>query len=183
MDTSGKTHCAWCGGRLSRIFIQGGWRLRCGDCGKVTYENPTAGVAGILFSPAGDVLLVRRARGMSREGRWCIPCGHVEYNEDIRHALVREMREEAGFWVVPGKVFSVYSNFHEPASHTTGTWFLTEPAGGFCESGDDASEAAFFPLDALPPLAFETDALVLEELRQSVLGIKESTCTNIFAPW
>lgn len=165
MDTSGKTHCAWCGGRLKRIFWQGAYRLVCTDCGRVTYENPTTGVAGILLSKAGKILLVRRARGETKEGKWCIPCGHVEYNEDIRHALVREMREETGFLIHPVSLYTVHSNFHEPEAHTTGTWFLVHVIGGFCESGDDASEAAFFSLDQLPELAFETDRLVLEKLQ------------------
>lgn len=170
MDTSGKTYCAWCGGHLKRILVQGAYRLACGSCGRITYENPTTGVAGILLSPDQKILLVRRARGETREGKWCIPCGHVEYNENIRHALVRELREETGFLTVPVSLFTVYSNFHEPEAHTTGTWFLVRPIGGFCESGDDASEAAFFPLDNLPELAFETDRMVLDQL----LGTKRS---------
>lgn len=164
MDTSGKTHCAWCGEGLSRKYVGGAYRLVCRSCGRITYENPTTGAAGILLSPAGRILLVRRARGETREGKWCIPCGHVEYNEDIRHALVREMREETGFLTEPVSVYTAYSNFHEPESHTTGIWFLLRVLGGYCESGDDASEAAFFPLDDLPELAFETDGIVLKRL-------------------
>lgn len=167
MDGTGKTRCAWCGGALSRIFTQGEWRLVCGDCGKISYENPTAGVAGIVLSPEGKILLVCRARGETAEGKWCVPCGHVEYNEDIRHALVREMREETGFLVEPVRVYDVFSNFHESAAHTVGTWFLCRVAGGFCESGDDASEARFFSLDSLPELAFETDRIILDHLKRS----------------
>lgn len=167
MDTSGKTHCAWCGGKLERQYVQESWRLVCSCCGRITYENPTVGVAGILLSPEGKILLVRRAKGETKEGKWCIPCGHVEYNEDIRHALVREIREETGFLVEPVSVHTVYSNFHESAAHTVGTWFMVRIIGGFCESGDDASEAKFFPLSHLPELAFETDRIVLKTLKET----------------
>lgn len=164
MDTTGKTYCAWCGAPLSRLFRQGEYRLCCTSCGRITYENPITGVAGIILSPEGYILLGLRRKGETKEGKWCIPCGHVEYNEDIRHALVREMREETGFLVRPLAVYEVYSNFHEPAAHSTGTWFLTEVAGGFCRGGDDVAEAAFFSGSALPALAFETDVLVLKKL-------------------
>ncbi len=166
MDTTGKRYCAWCGAPLLRQWTQGEYRLCCNGCGRISYENPITGVAGIILSPEGEILLGRRARGETREGLWCIPCGHVEYNEDIRQALVREMREETGFWVEPLSVYEVYSNFHEPEAHTTGTWFLTRIAGGFCRSGDDVAEVRFFPGHGLPPLAFATDRLVIERLKK-----------------
>lgn len=164
MDTTGKAFCAWCGHPLTRVLIQGEYRLRCERCGRISYENPITGVAGIILSPAGELLLGRRAAGETREGKWCIPCGHVEYNEDIRQALVREMREETGFLIEPVSVYDVYSNFHEPAAHTTGTWFLARVRGGFCRSGDDVAEVRFFRASSLPELAFPTDRLVIRRL-------------------
>lgn len=174
MDTSGKSHCAWCGEALSRRFVEGAWRLVCPSCGRITYENPTVGAAGILFAPDGRVLLVRRARGETREGHWCLPCGHIEYNEDIRHGLVRELREETGFLTEPVSVYTVYSNFHEPKAHTVGIWFLVRTVGGICQSGDDASEAEFFALDQLPQLAFETDRMVLQSLKEMAQAAAKS---------
>lgn len=166
MDETGKTHCAWCGGLLTRKLLQGEYRLFCETCGRISYENPITGVAGIILSPKGEILLGKRAKGETSAGWWCIPCGHVEYNEDIRQALVREMREETGFWIMPVAVYAVYSNFHEKTAHSTGIWFLTRVCGGFCRGGDDVAEAAFFSASQLPPLAFETDALVLEQLKR-----------------
>lgn len=169
MDTTGKTYCAWCGGVLRRTWTQGAYRLSCTSCGRITYENPITGAAGIILSPDRRILLGRRGRKETMGGKWCIPCGHVEYNEDVRQALVREMREETGFWVRPLSVYEVYSNFHEPAAHSTGVWFLTEVTGGFCRGGDDVSEAAFFQGRHLPPLAFATDALVIRRLMREGL--------------
>lgn len=165
MDTTGKRFCAWCGGHLERMLVKGECRLRCRQCGKISYENPITGVAGIILSPEQRILLGRRAKGEFGENQWCIPCGHVEYNEDIRQALVREMKEETGFLIEPVSVYDVNSNFHEPAVHSTGIWFLVRVLGGYCLSGDDVAELAFFGATNLPDLAFETDLLVIRKLQ------------------
>jgi ADP-ribose pyrophosphatase YjhB (NUDIX family) len=38
-----------------------------------------------------QILLVRRLG--SYQGMWCIPCGHVEYDEEIRSAARRERKK------------------------------------------------------------------------------------------
>ena len=43
----------------------------------------------------GRLLLVQRRYG-DRAGSWCIPCGHVGWDEDVRAAAVRELEEETG---------------------------------------------------------------------------------------
>jgi ADP-ribose pyrophosphatase YjhB (NUDIX family) len=133
------------------------------------YENPIVGVAAIVLD--GDrILLGRRAAGSTYSGRWCIPCGYVEYDEDVRAAIVREFREETGLAIVPGAVFAVLSNWHNPETHTVGIWFMAAVTGGMLTPGDDLDAAEYFPLDAWPPLAFPTDAQVIEMLKGLKLG-------------
>jgi len=65
-----------------------------------------------------------------------------------------------------GPVLAVHSNFHDPERLTVGIWFAGRVIGGRLAPADDLDAAAFFPLTAPPqPLAFPTDALVVEELR------------------
>jgi len=59
----------------------------------------------------------------------------------------------------------VASNFHDPAKPTVGVWFAARVVGGELQAGDDAVAAAYFPLDALPALAFPTDETLLAGLR------------------
>jgi ADP-ribose pyrophosphatase YjhB (NUDIX family) len=125
----------------------------------------------VVLLDQDHVLLGRRARG-PYAGRWCIPCGYVEWDEDIRDAARREMLEETGLIVTLGEVCAVHSNFHDPAKQTVGVWFWGDIAGGELCSGDDLDRVDYHPIATPPPLAFPTDALVLEMLRQ---GHKEGS--------
>jgi ADP-ribose pyrophosphatase YjhB (NUDIX family) len=110
--------------------------------------------------------LARRARGVY-QGDWCIPCGYVEYDEDVREAAYREFLEETGLRVEIGEVYAVYSNFHDPASHSVGIWFLGSVLEGTLRAADDVDQVAWVPLSEVPDnLAFPTDRLVVERLRR-----------------
>lgn len=136
----------------------------CPACGFVHYRNPTIGVAVVLLD-RDRVLLGRRAPGVSYAGQWCIPCGHVEWDEDVRSAACREFEEETGLRVRIDGLAAVHSNFHNPAQHTVGVWFHGRVVGGHLQAGDDLDRVAYFPLVAPPAdLAFPTDRLVLAQL-------------------
>ena len=121
------------------------------------------GVAGVVIDDA-RLLLVKRGPTATRSGLWCIPCGFLDYGEEVRAGAAREVVEETGLEVEVGRVLWVASNFHDPAKMTVGIWFDATVVGGELRAGDDAVEAGFFPLDDLPDLAFETDAELIASL-------------------
>ncbi len=162
--------CPRCGGPLGQKEINGHPRLVCRACGRVHYVNPAVGVAVIVRR--AEAILWGRRKGGPFAGAWCLPCGYVEWGEEVRAAAAREFREETGLEVAVGEVVAVHSNFHDPARLTVGVWFAGTVTGGILTPADDLDAAAFFPLEAPPaPLAFPTDALVLAELRAGKLAL------------
>lgn len=155
--------CPKCGGSLNYRSYGERERLTCSVCSYIFYENPVVGVAVIVFNKDGRILLGRRNN--SYRGLWCIPCGYVEYDEDVFDAAVREFKEETGLDVKINGVFTVQSNFHNPETHTVGIWFNAEVVGGDLKAQADLDEVGYFDLASPPPLAFPTDALVIEMLR------------------
>jgi len=153
--------CVVCGGALHRPTSDAPY-WRCSVCGRRTFRNPVVGVAVVVLQGA-TVLLGRRSRG-PYAGQWCVPCGYVEWDEDIRDAARREMREETGLEVDLGPVLAVHSNFHDRSRQTVGVWFRGRIVGGTLTPGDDIDQLGYFPLERPPTLAFPTDAVVIASL-------------------
>jgi ADP-ribose pyrophosphatase YjhB (NUDIX family) len=141
------------------VVSGGKQRQRCAECGWTQYRNPTVGVAVVLLEDAGLLL------GRRKDGGWCIPCGHVEWDESVEQAAIREMQEETGLVVSLQGIVAVRSNFHDTENQTVGVWYRGKHEAGTLQPGDDLVEVAFFELAHLPPFKFPTDRDVVDGLR------------------
>jgi ADP-ribose pyrophosphatase YjhB (NUDIX family) len=157
----GMRYCPSCGNRLDRRPEGKVERPFCAKCGFVLYRNPAPAVS-VLIPDDGRVLLGKRAAGSFAAGKWCLPCGYIEYNEDFLSAAVREVREETGLLVSPYAIASVNSNFLSRSIHSLVVVLLARVEGGAEQPGDDIARLGWFVPDSLPELAFEADAHIIE---------------------
>jgi ADP-ribose pyrophosphatase YjhB (NUDIX family) len=156
------TFCPHCAARLKMRELSDRPRATCAACGFVEFRNPAVGVAAVVRDEHGGVLLARK-----RDGVWHFPSGYVEWDEHVRDAVVREMREELGLDVEVGDVIAVHSNFHNRVSQTVGIWFAARVTGGTLTlDEEELIDARYFPLEGTPPFGYPTDTLVLDQLRR-----------------
>ncbi|QZY56848.1 NUDIX hydrolase [Crassaminicella profunda] len=153
-------YCPKCGGRLINKMHDKN-RPVCSKCGFIFYQNPVVGVAAIVIKD-DKILLGRRTN--SYRGEWCIPCGYVEWDEDVYEAAKREFLEETGLIIDINRVYNVHSNFHNPEKQTVGIWFVAKAIGGNLKADDDLDKVGYFYFDELPKLAFPTDEKIIHQL-------------------
>ena len=161
------TYCPKCTTELEDRRIGGEVRRACPNCDFIHWRNPGVGAAVVIFDEQGRLLLIKRAESATRPGFWAIPAGFVNYGEQIREAAARELFEETGLEAAIGDAVFVASNFHDPEKLTVGIWFQGNVTGGTLQAGDDAEEAEFFSLEALPALAFDTDKALITRMRRN----------------
>ncbi|MCK4550213.1 MAG: NUDIX hydrolase [Candidatus Krumholzibacteria bacterium] len=158
---AGKKYCPWCGKPLTTRAEDGRVRLYCEAEQRFLYENPVPASTAVLFDDKDRILLVLRNREPGA-GEWSLPGGFVENGESPEDAAKRELLEETGLSAYgPALIDVIYqeSVFYGTCLLIIGYSF--EGFSGDITPGDDASDARFFPLDELPPLAFESHRTIM----------------------
>lgn len=142
--------CPACAGVLEHV----GRHPVCTVCHRVHHRDPKVGVGVVVLDDQGRLLLVRRGVEPGL-GQWALPAGFVDAGEDPRATAAREAAEETGLVVRVGAVVDVYpADQPFTGGATLFLAFAAELVGGALRAGDDATDAGFFALDALPELAF-----------------------------
>jgi 8-oxo-dGTP diphosphatase len=135
------------------------------------YPRPTVAADSVVLASREDglsLLLICRG-GEPFKGSWALPGGFVEQDEPLADAAVRELREETGI-ELPADAVIQLGAYGDPARDPRG-WAVSvvylamlaqapDPTGG-----DDAAEARWWPLDALPEeLAFDHAQIIRDAL-------------------
>jgi 8-oxo-dGTP diphosphatase len=134
------------------------------------YPRPAVTVDAILVSPQNSVLLIERGREPFK-GKWALPGGFIEMDEELETACKRELEEETGLMVGNLKQFRAYGGVNRDPRHRTISvlfYAFTDYELGAC-AGDDAANAKWFPFDQLPELAFDHEQ-ILEEFKAEILS-------------
>lgn len=106
-------------------------------------------------------------------GQFAIPGGFVHEDEDLEEAALRELKEETGVAdVYLEQLYSFGKPDRDPRGRViTVAYFALISADRTLKAGTDAAEAAWFPMDDLPPLAFDHATILnyaLERLRNKL---------------
>jgi 8-oxo-dGTP diphosphatase len=116
----------------------------------------TVDVVALADAPARAVLLIQRANDPFA-GSWALPGGFVEAGERVLAAASRELQEETGVEADALELLGVYDTpGRDPRGPTVSVVYVLRSAEELVVAGgDDAGDARWFALDALPPLAFD----------------------------
>lgn len=125
-----------------------------------TYKYPrpavTADCVVITKEAEPKVLLIQRGADPYK-GCWAFPGGFMNMDETTEQCAIRELEEETGLKVSTVRQIGVYSKVdRDPRGRTITVAYLAiidKPAQ--VTGQDDAAKAEWFPLSALPELAFD----------------------------
>ena len=130
------------------------------------YPRPMLTADCVVVNDSNEILLVQRGNEPYK-GCWALPGGFMEMDETLEHTAVRELEEETGLKVDEQdiRLIGVYSTLdRDPRGRTvTAAYIVSEKwkeGKGKAMAGDDAAEVRWWPLNALPPLAFDHAQIV-----------------------
>ena len=97
-------------------------------------------MGAIITDDTGRLLLIQRGHE-PEEGRWSLPGGRVRPGESDPQALVREVREETGLRVEPGRLVGAVER-PAPGGAVFDIYdYAASVSGGQLAAGDDAADA------------------------------------------
>ena len=139
-----------------------------------TFENGNVAKKGLRHVTVGaiavndhnEVLLVKRAAHLLNGGKYTIPGGFLDRDENAAQATLRELREEAGYEGEIVQLFRINDNPNRPKEDRQNVDFLyiVKVTGGAKRDNEEVSEIVWFAKDALP----EEDAFAFDH-RESIL--------------
>ncbi len=140
------------------------------------YARPALTVDIVVFALDQDdlqVMLIQRDLEPN-VGQWALPGGFVRVDETLDDAATRELREETGLAdIFLEQLFTFGELNRDPRERvvTVAYYALVNLAGHTVHASSDARNAAWFPVNELPKLAFDHRKILdvaLERLRGKV---------------
>lgn len=136
------------------------------------YPHPSVTTDCVVFGYDGErlhVLLIERGVPPYK-GCWAFPGGFLNVDESADEGARRELEEETGLKVSDICQFHSFSDpERDPRERVITIAYYTLVPVGEVKGSDDAARAQWFPLDNVPPLAFDHDsmlALAIDALRR-----------------
>lgn len=117
--------------------------------------RPIFGVGAVIFQKQA-VLLIQRGRAPLL-GHWSLPGGAQKIGERVAEALKREVREETGLEIAPGRLITVVDIIERNVKgqvryHYSVADYLCRVTGGALKAGGDAANVRWVHLGNLDKL-------------------------------
>ena len=110
-------------------------------------------VVAALIERRGRILICRRRDDQDHPGKWEFPGGKIEAGESPRQALSRELREELGIHVEPGREITRYRYQYPGRKEIELQFFHVENVEGEID-GTHFAEVRWKPAVRLPSFDF-----------------------------
>jgi 8-oxo-dGTP diphosphatase len=125
-------------------------------------------VGAVITDSHGRLLLIKRGHEPGA-GLWSLPGGRIEPGETDAEALVREMLEETGLTVEPGRLLGRVQRAGPEGAVLDIRDYAATITGGTLRAGDDAADARWAGAEELATLDI-TEGLVEVLTDWGVLG-------------
>ncbi|MFC1676422.1 NUDIX domain-containing protein [Planctomycetota bacterium] len=142
--------------------------------GKYTYcwPRPMVTVDAVVFAyfdSKPNILLIKRANEPFK-GRWALPGGFVEMDENLKDAAERELAEETNLTSVPLKQLHTFGTpGRDPRGRQITVVYMgiAETNPDKIKAGDDAAKAEWFDIQNIPTdLAFDHNKVIKLAIRE-----------------
>lgn len=143
------------------------------ECYTYKYPRPSVTTDCVIFGydtkEGLSVLLIKRGIEPFKD-HWAFPGGFIKMDEDAETGARRELREETSLETAHIEQFGCFSEVNrDPRERVITIAYYALVKKSEVVGGDDASEAHWFPIDNVPPLAFDHDRI----LRVALKTLKE----------
>ena len=136
-----------------------------------TYKYPrpavTADCVVMTKRAMPQVLLIKRGADPYK-GSWAFPGGFMNMDETTEQCAIRELEEETGLKVTELHQIGAYSKVdRDPRGRTITVAYLVIVDHPIAVTGqDDAAKAQWFPINNLPPLAFDHEDIMRDAMKK-----------------
>ena len=133
--------------------------------GLYAYQYPRASVTAdaVLFAEKEGqmyVLLIQRGNDPYK-GYWAFPGGFLNMDETVARCAERELEEETGIVLTGMQLSGIYSDVErDPRGRVITAAYTAMTTMQVATAADDAAAAKWWPLNDLPPLAFDHDKIL-----------------------